>query len=653
MQRRSAALVATAVMAGCLTLAYTGGAAPAMAQGPQKVACSKTYVVVAGDYWYDIARRHAVSLSSLLEVNEATATTPVYPGDSICLPDFATMPTAPPAPATTAPATTIPATTLPPAQVPATTPASTGPVVALGAFPVQGPCSFGDTYGASRSGGRSHEGVDLMAKTGVLVYAAVSGTLTKQTVDKPGSLSGNAWWLTGTDRTFYFYAHLAAFAPGLKVGSKVVAGQFIGYVGATGNAGGAHLHFEIHPSGGASVNPTASVKAIDGCTNKEPLPQPDGTVPPLLSAVLGTTTPTTPPATTHAAPPAAPVATSPTGGGWQFISPANAFDSARSGQRMAPRATRTVRVDKLTGVTPTTSGVMLRLTASGASGRGFVVLHRCDLPIPTAATLSYPGGGTAVGTTIVAVASGTICATSNTAVDLRIEVIAFRAPSGVGLQPISSIRALDTRTTKRLVRGGSVKIDLPALGYVPGTQALSATITIVDPADAGTFSIGFCGQGLWNVPISTDALASFAITMRVSSAGWCLTSSVATDVVVDVTGLWVGDGALAPVDVTRVYDSRSLGVTVGSTPVAIQISGQGSVPAGSSRAVLSISNVAGGLPGIVFAVPCGDGRSVGVVSAGTPNRITTAVVPVRLGNGAICVSAIEPVDLIIDVVAAG
>jgi hypothetical protein len=102
-----------------------------------------------------------------------------------------------------------------------------------------------------------------------------------------------------------------------------------------------------------------------------------------------------------------------------------------------------------------------------------------------------------------------------------------------------------------------------------------------------------------------------------------------------------------------VYDSRTLGVTVGKTPVPIQIAGSGGVPAGATRAILSISNVAGGLPGIVFAVPCESGRSVGVVSAGTPNRITTAVVPVKLGNGAVCVSALEPVDLIIDVVAAG
>jgi hypothetical protein len=381
-----------------------------------------------------------------------------------------------------------------------------------------------------------------------------------------------------------------------------------------------------------------------------------------MADVLGTPTPTTtaPPGSPtpvanppiNAAPPAA-GASGAAGGGWQFIVPANAFDSARNGQKLAPWKTRTVRVDNLSGVDPTTSGVLVRLMASGASGRGFLVVHRCDLSMPTAATLSYPGGGTAVGTSIVAVSAGTICVTANTAVNLRLEVIAIRSSRGVGLQPISSIRALDTRTTGRMTRGAPVKIDLPASGVVPGTQALSATVTIVNPASAGTLSIGFCGAGGWNIPISADSLSSFALTMRIGSEGWCLTSTVPTDVVVDVTGLWVGGGALVPVDAARVYDSRTLGVTVGPSPVAVQIAGQGGVPAGATGAVLSISNVAGRLPGIVFAVPCDSGRSVGVVSAGTPNRISTAVVPVKLGNGAVCVSAIEPVDLIIDVIAAG
>jgi murein DD-endopeptidase MepM/ murein hydrolase activator NlpD len=125
------------------------------------------------------------------------------------------------------------------------------------------------SFGQPRSGGRVHEGLDIMASLGQEVYAVDNGVLSQQTVNGAAnsSLSGNAWRLKMTDGTYYFYAHLSAFAPGLVQGSSVIKGQLIGYVGDTGNpgVGNYHLHFEVHPQGGAAVDPLPLLTVPTAC----------------------------------------------------------------------------------------------------------------------------------------------------------------------------------------------------------------------------------------------------------------------------------------------------------------------------------------------------------------------------------------------------
>jgi murein DD-endopeptidase MepM/ murein hydrolase activator NlpD len=141
----------------------------------------------------------------------------------------------------------------------------------LQAFPMQGRCSFSDSWHAPRGGGRLHEGVDIIGARGLAIYAVVDGTITRMLTG--GALSGNSIRLTAPDGTYFFYAHLDGFAAGLATGQTVRAGQVIGYNGSTG-ATTAHLHFEIHPQGGAAVNPYPIVKAVDACNVTELLPQP-------------------------------------------------------------------------------------------------------------------------------------------------------------------------------------------------------------------------------------------------------------------------------------------------------------------------------------------------------------------------------------------
>jgi murein DD-endopeptidase MepM/ murein hydrolase activator NlpD len=118
----------------------------------------------------------------------------------------------------------------------------------LARCPVAG-ANFMNDWGFPRSDTGFHQGNDLMAKRGTKIIAPVSGTVTQGV----GTIGGNFFRLVGRDGTSYYGAHLSSFG---KKG-KVRAGDVLGTVGNTGDAGGGptHLHFEIHPAGGAAINP--------------------------------------------------------------------------------------------------------------------------------------------------------------------------------------------------------------------------------------------------------------------------------------------------------------------------------------------------------------------------------------------------------------
>lgn len=121
--------------------------------------------------------------------------------------------------------------------------------------------SFVDTWGAPRSGGRRHQGTDVFAPNGSPAYAVADGVIARWSNN---SLGGVTLYLRSDRGDEFYYAHNTKnIAP---AGTRVKAGDVIALVGKTGNAATtpAHVHFEIHPGGGAPVNPYPFLKGICG-----------------------------------------------------------------------------------------------------------------------------------------------------------------------------------------------------------------------------------------------------------------------------------------------------------------------------------------------------------------------------------------------------
>ena len=192
----------------------------------------------------------ADELAEKFEVVPAQTSVPTTP------PIAVSEPSALPSPALTAPAATL----SPAANVPNVPPPNPAGLI----IPVEGvtPGQLTDSFADSRSEGRVHDAIDIMAPAGTPVLAVADGTIVKLWDSLQGGIT--IYQLSSDKKFVYYYAHLQRRADDLKVGDEVKQGRTLGFVGDTGNAGAGnyHLHFSISVVNdpnryweGVSINP--------------------------------------------------------------------------------------------------------------------------------------------------------------------------------------------------------------------------------------------------------------------------------------------------------------------------------------------------------------------------------------------------------------
>jgi murein DD-endopeptidase MepM/ murein hydrolase activator NlpD len=139
--------------------------------------------------------------------------------------------------------------------------------VGAGVFPLAGPFTFGEGFGAPR-GNRMHMGQDLLAAEGTPVLTPRAGGVFWRSYQAGGA--GNYLVVRADDGRDYVFMHLRDGSLLVNRGQPVAAGQPIAQVGQTGRATAPHLHFEIWPDGWYSsrasqpIDPLPDLKAWGG-----------------------------------------------------------------------------------------------------------------------------------------------------------------------------------------------------------------------------------------------------------------------------------------------------------------------------------------------------------------------------------------------------
>ena len=355
--------------------------------------------------------------------------------------------------------------------------------------------------------------------------------------------------------------------------------------------------------------------------------------------------------------------------------PRRVFDSRDSGRML--RAGSTTAVSLAAAGLPTGArAALLNVTAVGAGRPGFLRVFPCGQTEPPTASVSYIDAFPVANLVISALGDGgEVCLFTSASTHAVVDINgAFTADSGY--TAIVPQRVVDTRrpgsAVKRLRAGVATGIDVSALG-VGATRGIAVNFTVDRQSGPGFLSaeIDRCGLPGRTDPPGTSVLnfstaPRAATTMAISNGGSiCVTSSVDTDLIVDVSG-WMpplaGDGQPPywQVDaghLNRVLDTRPEGHRPGwptavaagsSTPVEWAPFGGGRPDAGF--VTIAVTNAQA--PGFATVYPCGTAvPPTSTVNFAPGMTVANTVAMQRGADGRLCVYSSAAADVIVDSVA--
>lgn len=237
---------------------------------------------------------------------------------------------------------------------------------------------------------------------------------------------------------------------------------------------------------------------------------------------------------------------------FQPIAPQRFFDS-RTGALLRRGAVVRVQIAGTRGVPASATGAAVTVHSTNAVGDGFVTIWPCDSDRPTTSILNATNGASVSNHSQLGLdADGGVCLFAANAMHLVLDVSGWFGPTATSdFHALMPQRVLDTRENLGLAghfaAGQNRPIVVSDVGGVPGSgvSAVAAEVTSVGATRAGFITVHPCMVPVPNVSMVRNFANAVAATTVVGAVdghgGWCLKTSVAMDVVVDLSG-WYGSG---------------------------------------------------------------------------------------------------------------
>ncbi len=302
----------------------------------------------------------------------------------------------------------------------------------------------------------------------------------------------------------------------------------------------------------------------------------------------------------------------------------------------------------------------VNLTTTDPRTGGYLTLHRCDRPVPSVSMHNYVRAEVAAHSGVVPLdANGDFCVTTRTATNLIVDVTGL-FPAGAGFEAVTPTRWFDSRDLpgrSPIPAGATIELDLDdisaELGGAGNPRAVAVVATATEASAAGWLRVVTCGAGTStsNVNYRQSAATPNLVIVEPDGGGRiCVTTSAATQIVVDLFGVFGPDADVTASTAVRAFDSRDAGRRVEPGSVTVIDVATAGIDPGAHGVIVNLTATDATAAGYATAYPCADGRPTASnlnVSGG--QVVANAAIIAPDAAGTICVFSLSSMHLIVDV----